>query len=250
MNGMALHGGVIPYAGTFFVFSDYMRPAVRLAALMGLRVIYVWTHDSIGLGEDGPTHQPIEQLASLRCMPNLSLIRPMDANEASAAWQMALQREEGPTGLLLTRQKLPIYDRKKEGFASADGALKGGYILSDEKNFDVVLISSGSEVEIALDAKKVLNEQGVRVRIVSMPCTDVFDKQTKAYIEKVLPQASKRLVIEAGATLTWHKYVGAQGEIIGLDHFGASGPYDKVYKGFGLTPARVASKVKSMLKRG
>ena len=249
MNGMALHGGVIPYSGTFFVFSDYMRPAVRLAALMGLRVIYVWTHDSIGLGEDGPTHQPIEQLASLRCMPNLSLIRPMDANETSAAWQMALQREEGPTGLLLTRQKLPIYDRKKEGLAGADGALKGGYILSDEKNFDVAIISSGSEVEIALEAKKVLNEQGVRVRIVSMPSTDVFDKQTKAYREKVLPPASKRLVVEAGATLTWHKYVGAEGEIMGLDHFGASGPYDRVYRGFGLTPAKVANKVKSMLKR-
>ncbi|NND06890.1 MAG: transketolase [Saprospiraceae bacterium] len=248
MNGMALHGGVIPYAGTFFVFSDYMRPSVRLAALMGLRVIYVWTHDSIGLGEDGPTHQPIEQLASLRCMPNLSLIRPMDANEASLAWQMALEREGGPTGLLLTRQKLPIYDRKKEGLNGAEGARKGGYILSDAKNYQAVIISSGSEVEIALDAKKILEDQSVAVRVVSMPSTDVFDQQTKAYREKVLPSASKRLVVEAGATLTWHKYLGEDGEIMGLDHFGASGPYEKVYKGFGLTAGKVANRVKRMLK--
>ncbi len=249
MNGMALHSGVLPYSGTFFVFSDYMRPAVRLAALMKLQVVYVWTHDSIGLGEDGPTHQPIEQLASLRCMPNLSLIRPMDANETSIAWQMALERKEGPTGLLLTRQKLPIYDRKKAGLADAEGARRGGYILCEDHKYKAIIISTGSELEIALEAKDILNQEGIGVRVVSMPSTDVFDKQTKRYREKVLPpHHGKRVVVEAGATLTWYKYVGSEGAIIGLDRFGASGPYQRVYRGFGLTGAKVASQIKKMFE--
>ncbi len=248
MNGMALHGGVIPYGGTFFIFTDYMRPAMRLAALMGVRVIYVLTHDSIGLGEDGPTHQPIEQLASLRAMPNLSLIRPMDANETIVAWKMALARTNGPTGLVLTRQNLPTFNRSAQDMASAEEARKGGYVLVEDKDFQLILIASGSEVEIALAAKAQLNQKGIRVRVVSMPSTDVFDKQTPAYRDNVLPPSCRaRIAVEAGASLGWYKYVGLDGGVVGLDHFGASAPYEQLYREFGLTAEAVVEKALAVL---
>ncbi|MBK9338191.1 MAG: transketolase [Lewinellaceae bacterium] len=248
MNGMALHGGVIPYSGTFFVFTDYMRPSMRLAALMGIRVIYVLTHDSIGLGEDGPTHQPIEHLASLRAMPNLSLIRPMDANETAVAWKMALTRTDGPTGLILTRQNLPNYDRPALGMGAAEEARKGGYVLTEDKDFKVLLLATGSEVEIAVNAKALLNQKGIGVRVVSMPSTDVFDRQPAAYRELVLPTRCRaRVAVEAGASLGWYKYVGLDGAVVGLDHFGASAPYELLYEKFGLTAANVAQKAQELV---
>lgn len=250
MNGMALHGGIIPYSGTFFVFTDYMRPSMRLAALMGIRVIYVLTHDSIGLGEDGPTHQPIEHLAALRVMPNLSLIRPMDANETAVAWKMALTRTTGPTGLILTRQNLPNYDRPALGMSSANEATKGGYVLTEDKNFKVLLIATGSEVEIAVNAKALLNQKGIGVRVVSMPSTDVFDHQPAAYRESVLPSHCRaRLAVEAGASLGWYKYVGLEGAVVGLDHFGASAPYELLYEKFGLTAANVAKQAAALVTK-
>ncbi len=236
MNGLSLHGGVIPYGGTFFVFTDYMRPSMRLAALMGIRVIYVLTHDSIGLGEDGPTHQPIEHLASLRCMPNMRVIRPMDAAETAEAWKQALQRTDGPSCLVLTRQKVPEYDRKALGFAPASELSRGGYVLLEDEGYDLILIATGSEVALTVEAKQKLNEQGKKVRIVAMPCTDLFDAQDEAYRQSVLPKGSKkRIAIEAGASQSWYKYVGCEGKIIGIDRFGASAPYGKLYEEFGLT---------------
>ncbi|HHM21401.1 MAG TPA: transketolase, partial [Bacteroidetes bacterium] len=206
LNGMALHGGILPYAGTFFVFSDYMRPAMRMAALMKQQVIYVLTHDSVGLGEDGPTHQPVAHLTSLRAMPGMSVIRPMDANETAEAWKMALRKKDGPTCLVLTRQKLPIYDRPKLNLAPATGAAKGAYILTEDPGADHIIIATGSEVEIALEAKSILNKKGLRVRIVSMPSTDVFDIQPQEYKNKIFPNhIRKRVAVEAGATLSWYK---------------------------------------------
>jgi transketolase len=247
MNGMALHGGVVPYSGTFFVFSDYMRSAIRMSALMGLRVIYVFTHDSIGLGEDGPTHQPIEHLASLRAIPNLTNLRPMDANETSIAWKLALENTEGPTTLILTRQNLPVIERDGEKTAFCTEAAKGGYVLTEDKNFDLILIASGSEVEIAMDAKKILNENNRKVRVVSMMSTDIFDAQSEEYKEQVLPQnITRRIAIEAAATMTWYKYVGLKGEVIGLDRFGASAPIDVLYKEFGITAENVAARARRM----
>jgi transketolase len=249
MNGLALHGGVLPYGGTFFVFTDYMRPAMRLACLMGLRVIYVLTHDSIGLGEDGPTHQPIEHLAALRAMPNLSIIRPMDAAETAVAWRMALQRTEGPTCLVLTRQNLPNYDRAAMQMGPAEDAAKGGYILLDKERFDLILLATGSEVEIAVDAHSLLMQQGIRVRVVSMPSVDVFERQPAAFRESVLPATCQmRVAIEAGASQSWYKYVGPSGKIIGLDHFGASAPYEELYRQFGLTAERVAEEASQILR--
>ncbi|NUQ43303.1 MAG: transketolase [Calditrichaceae bacterium] len=250
MSGMALHGGIIPYGGTFLVFSDYMRPSIRLAALMKLPVIYVFTHDSVGLGEDGPTHQPVEQLTALRAIPNLAVIRPADAPETALAWQIALQRREGPTALILTRQKLPALDRAKEGYAPPSGALKGAYVLADASDPRAILIASGSEVPLALEAKKLLSAQGVAARVVSMPCGEIFDVQPGEYKESVLPRRIKaRAAVEAGATLGWHKYVGKNGEIVGFDHFGASAPYEEIYKGFGVTPEKIAEAALRSLKR-
>lgn len=241
MNGMALHGGVIPYAGTFFVFTDYMRASMRLAALMGLRVVYVMTHDSIGLGEDGPTHQPIEHLSSLRPMPNMVVMRPMDGSETAESWKVALNRLTGPTCLVLTRQNLPEYDRVSLQMGSASETAKGGYVLCEDAGYDRILIASGSEVEIAVEAKKILNQQGHKVRVVSMPSTDLFDDQPESYQEKILPKSCrKRVAVEAGASLSWHKYVGLDGQIVGIDRFGASAPYEKLYEVLGLTPAHVA----------
>lgn len=252
MSGMALHGGVIPYGGTFLIFSDYMRPSMRLAALMEQRVIYVFTHDSIGLGEDGPTHQPIEQLTALRAIPNLTVIRPADAAETIEAWKVALHRNNGPTALILTRQKLPVFDRKANGYAAASNTVKGGYAMLSREKPDVILIGTGSELQFVVEAGKMLEEKGIMAQVVSMPSCELFDAQPQSYRESVLPSSVRaRVAIEAGATLGWHKYVGDYGEIVGLDHFGASAPYQEIYKGFGLTAeAVVEAALRSIKKSG
>ncbi len=250
LNGMALHGGVIPYGGTFLIFSDYMRPPIRLAAMMGLKVIYIFTHDSIGLGEDGPTHQPIEQLAALRAIPNLTVLRPCDANETAEAWRFALQHKEGPVALALTRQGLPILDRKT--YASADGLHRGGYVLSDDgdKRPDIILMASGSEVHIAIEAGDKLAGKGVSVRVVSMPSWELFDKQTEGYRDQVLPPEIKaRIAIEAGVTQGWHRYLGNKAAAVGIDHFGASAPYKILYEKFGITADRVVEKALQLLDK-
>lgn len=235
MNGLALHGGVLPYAGTFFVFSDYMRPAMRMAALMGLQVVYVLTHDSIGLGEDGPTHQPVAHLTSLRAIPNMNVIRPADANETIEAWKSALSNTTGPTCLVLTRQGLPVLETSQ-----VERASRGGYIYDEDERFDTIIIGTGSELELAIEAKKELNSKGKKVRIVSMPCTDIFDTQDAGYRDSVLPSnCVKRIAVEAGSTLGWYKYVGLQGKVIGLDRFGASAPYKTLYEKFGITVEKV-----------
>jgi transketolase len=248
LNGMALHGGLMPYGGTFLVFSDYMRPAIRLAALMDLKVIYVFTHDSIGLGEDGPTHQPVEHLSALRTIPNLTVIRPCDANETSEAWRYALESQQGPVALALSRQGLPTLDRTT--FAPASGLSRGAYILHDTKDGkpDVILIATGSEVPIALEAYEKLGEKGVKARVVSMPSWELFDKQPEDYQCQVLPSEIKsRIAIEAGITQGWHRYVGSTGEVIGLDSFGASAPYKILYEKFGITVEQVVGKALALL---
>ena len=247
MNGMALHGGVLPYSGTFFVFSDYMRPAMRMSALMEQQVVYVLTHDSIGLGEDGPTHQPEAHLWAYRMIPNMTVIRPMDANETAEAWKSALKNKKGPTCLVLTRQGLPVYDRAGLGWAKSEEAQKGGYVLCEDKDFEAIIIATGSEVELAVEAKTKLNEQGVKVRIVSMPSTNIFDEQPQEYKESVLPKnILKRVAVEAGVTLGWYKYVGLEGRVIGLDRFGASAPYKTLYKEFGITTDAIVEAVNSL----
>ena len=247
MNGMALHGGVLPYSGTFFVFSDYMRPAMRMSALMEQQVVYVLTHDSIGLGEDGPTHQPEAHLWAYRTIPNMTVIRPMDANETVEAWKSALKNKKGPTCLVLTRQNLPVYDRAGLGWAKSEEAQKGGYVLCEDKDFEAIIIATGSEVELAVEAKTKLNEQGVKVRIVSMPSTNIFDEQSQEYKESVLPKnILKRVAVEAGVTLGWYKYVGLEGRVIGLDRFGASAPYKTLYKEFGITTDAIVEAVNSL----
>ena len=247
MNGMALHGGVLPYSGTFFVFSDYMRPAMRMSALMEQQVVYVLTHDSIGLGEDGPTHQPEAHLWAYRIIPNMTVIRPMDANETAEAWKSALKNKKGPTCLVLTRQGLPVYDRAGLGWAKSEEAQKGGYVLCEDKDFEAIIIATGSEVELAVEAKAKLNEQGVKVRIVSMPSTNIFDEQPQEYKDSVLPKnILKRVAVEAGVTLGWYKYVGLEGRVIGLDRFGASAPYKTLYKEFGITTDAIVKAVNSL----
>ena len=247
MNGMALHGGVLPYSGTFFVFSDYMRPAMRMSALMEQQVVYVLTHDSIGLGEDGPTHQPEAHLWAYRMIPNMTVIRPMDANETAEAWKSALKNKKGPTCLVLTRQNLPVYDRAGLGWAKSEEAQKGGYVFCEDKDFEAIIIATGSEVELAVEAKAKLNEQGVKVRIVSMPSTNIFDEQPQEYKESVLPKnILKRVAVEAGVTLGWYKYVGLEGRVIGLDRFGASAPYKTLYKEFGITTDAIVEAVNSL----
>ena len=251
LNGMALHGGVIPYGGTFLIFSDYMRPPIRLASMMGLKVIYIFTHDSIGLGEDGPTHQPIEQLAALRAIPNLIVLRPCDANETAEAWRFALKHKEGPVALALTRQGLPILDRK--AFAGADGLVRGGYVLGDIGGNQprIILMASGSEVHIALEAANRLQEKDVAVRVVSMPCWKLFDRQSAEYRDQVLPpEINARIAIEAGATQGWHRYLGNRAEVVGIDHFGASAPYKILYEEFGITVERVFEKALELLNKG
>jgi transketolase len=239
LNGMALHAGVIPYGGTFLIFSDYMRPAIRLAALMGLKVIYVFTHDSIGLGEDGPTHQPVEQLAALRAIPGLTVIRPCDANETAEAWKAAL-RLAGPVALALTRQDVPVLDRSL--CAGADHLIRGAYILREAPagTPELILIATGSEVHIALKAAEALDDKGIKVRVVSMPSWELFEREDEAYRRQVLPPDIKaRIAIEAGVTQGWRRYVGDSGRVIGLNRFGASAPSGVLYEKFGLTPERL-----------
>ncbi len=242
LNGMVLHGGVIPYGGTFLIFSDYCRPSIRLAAMSHLPTILVFTHDSIGLGEDGPTHQPVEHLMALRAIPNMTVIRPADANETAQAWKVALEKKDGPVALILTRQGLPVYDRG-DGLGDAAGLGKGAYVLLDTDRIypDVILIATGSEVKLAVEAHKQLTEQGVAVRVVSMPSMELFEQQPEEYQESVLPSTVKaRVAIEAGVTTGWERWVGPQGSIIGLDRFGASAPYQVIFEQLGFTPARVA----------
>jgi transketolase len=244
LNGMALHRGLIPYGATFLVFSDYMRPAIRLAALAELKVIYVFTHDSIGVGEDGPTHQPIEHLATLRSMPNLTVIRPCDANETTEAWRAAILHQSGPVALALSRQNLPTLDRKSK-YASAEGLHQGAYILTEAAGHktDVVLIASGSEVHIALEAAARIQAKGPAVRVVSMPSWELFEAQPVEYRHRVLPPEIKaRIAIEAGSAQGWHRYVGEFGHIIALDRFGASAPAAVLYEKFGITADRIVEK--------
>jgi transketolase len=244
VNGMAAHGGVIPFSATFFVFSDYMKPAMRLGAIMGIKAIYVFTHDSIGVGEDGPTHEPIEQLAGVRAIPKLTVIRAADANESVEAWAFAIQHE-GPTLLVFTRQNLPILDRS----GSTGDLTRGGYILSDSEGTpDVILIGSGSEVQLCVGAQVKLKESGVKARVVSMPSMNLFDAQDVAYKESVLPAAvTKRISVEAATTFGWHKYVGLDGIAIGVDHYGASAPGERIFKEFGFTVENVTAKALSLL---
>ncbi len=252
MNGMALHGGLLPYGGTFLVFADYMRPPIRLAAMMGLKVIYIFTHDSIGLGEDGPTHQPVEHLAALRAIPNLIVLRPCDANETVEAWRFALEQKEGPVVLALTRQSVPVLDR--EAFASADGLHRGAYVLNpscEEKNPDVILIGTGSEVHIALEAADRLQEKGITPRVVSMPSWELFDRQPAMYQGRVLPSTVKpRVAVEAGIAQGWHRFLGEKGEFVGISRFGASAPYKTLYEKFGITAERVVEKALGVMEQG
>lgn len=243
MNGIALHGGLHPYGGTFLVFSDYMRPAIRMAALMELPVIFIFTHDSIGLGEDGPTHQPIEHLTSLRAIPNLCVFRPADATETVIGWQFALKRTHGPTALILTRQVLPVLTQ------NTSDAARGAYILADVADPHVILIASGSEVHIALEAQKLFAAQGARARVVSMPCRELFEAQPADYRESVLPiHIRARVAVEAGSTLGWGKYVGLDGATVGLDRFGASAPYQTLYHELGLTAEAVAQAARGLVQ--
>lgn len=248
-NGIAAHGGLRPYCATFFNFLDYMKPAARLSALMELPVIYVFTHDSVGLGEDGPTHQPIEQLATLRATPHFLVIRPADANESVVAWQVACEHLVGPVALVLTRQKLTTLDRGE--FAAADGLRRGAYVLKDTAGGtpEVVLIATGSEVSLIVDAQRELAARGILARTVSMPSCELFDAQPEDYRRSVLPPDVPKLAVEAAATLGWHKYVGVGGDVIGLDHFGASAPYEKVFEGFGMTAENVVRRAAALLGR-
>ncbi len=246
-SGMMLHGGIRPFASTYFVFTDYAKPAIRLACIMKLPVIYIMTHDSIGLGEDGTTHQPIEQLITFRAMPHVVVIRPADANEAIYAWRAALQRKDGPTMLVFSRQKLPIFDRSV--VAGAEGVLTGAYVLSAEQGNEpaALLIGTGSEVQLILAAQKQLLVIGIDVRVVSMPSWELFRQQPMAYREKVLPPATKlRLAVEAAATEGWHEWVGEQGAIIGMSQFGASAPFEDLFEHFGFTVENIVDKVKKM----
>ena len=249
-NGMALHGCVIPYTATFLIFSDYMRPPMRLAALMDLRVIYIFTHDSIGLGEDGPTHQPIEQLLGLRSVPNLVVLRPADATETVEAWKAALEHTSGPSVLVLGRQKLPVLDRSSLG--PAVGVRKGGYTLWEANaEPEALIIATGSEVHIALEAGRMLQDRGLSARVVSLPSWELFDAQSKEYRDGVLPPDIRaRVSIEAATTIGWERYVGLDGVAIGLDHFGASAPYEILYEKFGLTPQRVVDEATRLVAGG
>ena len=239
MNGMALHGGIIPYGGTFLTFSDYMRPAIRLAALMHAQVVYVFTHDSVGLGEDGPTHQPVEHLMSLRLIPNLHVFRPGDANEVAMAWRHALERQDGPTAIVLSRQNVPTLDRSQ--LAPAEGALRGAYVLRDAEDAQVALLATGSELSIAVAAADLLAERGVAARVVSMPCWELFAAQDEAYRNSVLPPTlTARVAVEAGRVLGWERYVGERGAVVGVERFGFSAPFQQIYKHLGLTPEHVA----------
>jgi transketolase len=248
LNGMALHGGVRVYGGTFLIFSDYMRPAIRLAALMGLPVTYVFTHDSIGLGEDGPTHQPVEQLLALRGIPGLMDLRPADALETAQAWQMALERTDGPAFLSLTRQNVPLLDRGRT--ADPEGLRRGGYIFREASGGEpeLILLASGSELQLALEAADVLEDDGVKVRVVSLPSWHLFQQQDRGYRDRVLPPSvAARVSVEAGTTLGWDRWVGLQGHAVGLDHFGASAPAPILFREFGITTEAVLARARELL---
>jgi transketolase len=250
LNGMALHGGVRPYGATFLVFSDYMRPSIRLAALMGLPVIYVFTHDSVGLGEDGPTHQPIEQLAALRAIPGLTVLRPADGPETAAAWRAALLHRDGPTALVLTRQKVAVIDRER--YASADGVLRGGYVLAEASGGAprIVLLATGSEVGLCLAARERLEKEGTPTRVVSLPSLELFAAQSEAYRGTVLPASvPARLAVEAATPFGWHRWVGGAGEVLGIEHFGASAPFERIFQEFGFTAENVAARARAVLRR-
>ena len=246
MNGIALHGGFIPYGATFLMFYEYAHNAVRMAALMKQRSLFVYTHDSIGLGEDGPTHQPVEQTASLRLIPNLETWRPCDQVESAIAWQQAVERQDGPSALIFTRQNLVQMDRTS---AQLDAVKRGAYVLKDcEGTPELIFIATGSEVELAVKAADVLSAEGKKVRVVSMPSTNRFDKQDAAYRESVLPAAvSKRVAIEAGISDFWYKYVGFNGRVVGMNSFGESAPADQLFKLFGFTVENVVAKAKEIL---
>jgi len=248
-NGIAYHGGLRPFVATFFVFSDYMRPAVRLAALNELPVIFVWTHDSIGLGEDGPTHQPIEHLMALRAMPLLHVVRPGDAAEAAEGWRWAMTHRDGPVAFVLTRQKLPVIDRTR--FAPAAGVARGAYVLADADGGapQAIIIATGSEVSVAMGARELLAKGGIRTRVVSMPCWETFEAQSAEYRESVLPAVVKaRVSVEAGTTFGWHRWIGDAGIAIGIDRYGSSAPGEINMEKFGFTADNVARAVRSLVK--
>ena len=255
LNGIALHGRTRVFGGTFLIFSDYMRPAVRLAALMRVPVTYVWTHDSVALGEDGPTHQPIEQLASLRAIPGLDIVRPADANETAWAWKTILERNDRPTGIALTRQNIPVFERGDDAasgdvLAAAHHVARGAYVLAEALNGspDVILIATGSEVQVALAAREQLAAQGVHARVVSAPCLEWFEEQSAEYRESVLPSGvTARVSIEAGVALSWHRYLGSRGRAVSIEHFGASADYQTLFREFGITAeAAVAAALESI----
>jgi len=251
VNGIKLHGPTRPFGGTFLIFSDYMRPAVRLAALMDIPSIFVWTHDSVALGEDGPTHQPIEQLATLRLIPNFTVVRPADANETAAAWREIVRRQDGPVGIALTRQNIPVFPRGEDGYATTDGVAKGAYVLvdADGGSPDVILIATGSEVQLAVAARETLAADGIRARVVSAPSLEWFAEQDAAYRESVLPASVKaRVSVEAGATGLWRGVVGDSGRTVGIDHFGASADYKTLFEKFGVTADAVVEAARATVK--
>jgi transketolase len=257
LNGIALSGHTRPFGGTFLIFSDYMRPAVRLAALMGVPSIFVWTHDSVALGEDGPTHQPIEQLATLRAIPNLAIVRPGDANETSYAWQGMLEHKDGPSGIALSRQNIPVIARGVEDstgalVAGAENTLRGAYTLVDAANGKpkVILIATGSELQLAVEARLQLEASGIGTRVVSAPCLEWFEEESHEYRESVLPSSVKaRVSVEAGLSLGWSKYVGPFGESVSIEHFGASADYKTLFREFGMTVDNVVSAAKASIKK-
>ena len=250
MNGLALHGGFIPYGGTFLVFSDYMRPAIRLAAMMKLQVVYVFTHDSIGLGEDGPTHQPVEHLAALRAIPNLTVIRPADAAETFEAWRVALQNTTGPTAIVLTRQGVPHITRPLRGANSAEKLERGAYILRNAEKPRALILASGSEVAIALEAHQQLLAEGIQTKVISVPSVELFLRQPQHYQDLILPGYLKaRVAVEAGIPDPWFRLVGDAGEVIGITTFGASAPYKQLYQKFNITPQAVVDAVKTALRK-
>ena len=249
VNGLAAHGGTLPYGATFLIFSDYMRPPIRLAALMGLHVVHVFTHDSIALGEDGPTHQPVEQLASLRAIPNLCVIRPGDANETAVAWRVAIERRERPVLLVLCRQNVPTLDRSR--YAPADGLRRGAYVLADASNGspELILIASGSEVGLIAAAADQLGAEGIAVRCVSMPSWDLFDALPPADRDSVLPPSvAARLAVEAGSTQGWHRYVGDRGDVLGVERFGASAPGAVMMREYGFTVEEVCRRARALVR--
>ena len=246
MNGISAHKGFIPYGGTFLTFADYSKNAIRMCAIMGLNNIFVFTHDSIGLGEDGPTHQAIEHINSLRDMPNNTVIRPCDTLETAMGWKFAIENKDGPTCLILSRQKCKFQNRTSEQIAKIT---KGGYVLKDPKDFDIILIATGSEIGITMDAADILEKKGIAARVVSMLSTEIFDKQDIEYKESVLPSRfDKKLVVEAGSTSFWYKYIGSNGDIIGINSFGESAPGDKLLEYFGFSSDNVVERAEMLMK--